>query len=79
MRFVKKRERGSKGNTWWWNVQMREAVSRKKDPHNTVGLNSTEENKRRYEGMKKKAVSKAMKEKAVEVLTEFKKMPNWDV
>ena len=51
---------------------MKEAVSGKKDAHRAMCLKSTEENKRRYKGMKhnaKKAVSKAMREKAEEVLT----------
>ena len=33
--------------------------------------NSTKENKRKYKSMKKKAVSKAMREKAEEALTEL--------
>ena len=42
--------------------------------HKAMYLNSTEENKRGYESMKnkaKKAVSKAMREKAEEALTEL--------
>ena len=45
---------------------------RKKDAHRVVCWNSTEENERRYESMKnkaKKAVSKAMREKADDALT----------
>ena len=48
----------------------REAVSRMKDAHKFMCRNSTEENRRRYEGMKKKAVSKALREKAEEAVTE---------
>ena len=57
---------------------MKEAVSRKKEAHKAMCQNSTEENKSRYKSMKskaKKAVSKAMREKAEEVLTELQKCP----
>ena len=50
---------------------MKEAISRKKDAHNMMCRNSSEKNKGRYKGMKnktKKAVSKAMREKAEEAL-----------
>ena len=76
----KKRGRRSKGDTWWWNEVVKEAVSRKKDAHKTMCENSTEENKRRYESMKNKAdkaVSIAMREKAEEALTELLNCPNW--
>ena len=36
---------------------MKKAVSRKNGVHNVICWNSTEEKKRRYEGMKRKAVS----------------------
>ena len=52
---------------------MKSAVSRKKDMHKAMCQITTEENKRRYEGIKneaKKAISKATKEKAEEVLPE---------
>ena len=64
-----------KGDLWWWNEEVKESVSRKKDASNVMLRNSTEENKRRYKGMiskAKKAVLKAMREKAEEVLTEYK-------
>ena len=51
---------------------MKEAASRKKDAHQAMCWNSTEENKRGNKSMKnkgKKAVSKAMREKAEEALT----------
>ena len=41
----KKRGR-SKGDTWWWNEDKKEADSRQKDAHKAMYLNSTEENKR---------------------------------
>ena len=42
----KKSERRSKGDTWWWNEEVMEAVSRKKEAHKTMCQNSTEENKK---------------------------------
>ena len=38
----KKRERRSKGDTWWWNEEVMEAVSRKKEAHKAMCQNSTE-------------------------------------
>ena len=67
-----KRGRRSKGDTWWWNVEMKVAILRKTDAHKAMCHSGTVENKRRYEGMKnkaKKAVSKGIREKAEEVLT----------
>ena len=58
---------------------MKEAVSRKKDEHKAMCQSNTEENKITYKSMKnkaKKAVSKAMREKAEEALTELKNCPN---
>ena len=42
--------------TWWWNEEVKEAVYRKKEAHKAMCQNSTEENKRRYKGMKNKVV-----------------------
>ena len=66
----KKRERISKEDTWWLNEEVKEAVSRKIDTDETMCWNSTEENKRRYNSIKNKAVSKTMREKAEEAHTE---------
>ena len=57
---------------------MKEAVSRKK-AHKAVCWNNTEENKRRHESVKNKinkTVSKAIREKAEEALTELQNCPN---
>ena len=69
---VKKRGGRSKGDIWWWNEGVKEAVSRKKDEHKVTCQNNTEENKRWYKSMKKAkiAVSKAMRAKDDEELTE---------
>ena len=70
----KKREK-NKEDTCWWNEEVKEAVSRKKNVHKAMCLNSTEENKRWNKSIKnksKKAASKAMREKTEEALNEFK-------
>ena len=54
-------------------------MSRKKDAHTQMCMNSTERNKNMYENKKneaKKPVSIAVKREAEEVLTELKKCPN---
>ena len=69
----KKRGKRNKGDTWWWNKEVKEAVSRKKEAHKSKCQNSTENNSR-YKSMKNKAnkaVSKAMREMVEEVLTEL--------
>ena len=50
----------SKGDTWWWNEEMKEAFSRKKESHKTMYQSSTAENKRRCRSMMNKAVLTAM-------------------
>ena len=67
----KRRGRRSKGDIWWWNEEVKEAVLRKY--HTRQCVRTVEENKRRYRSIMnkgKKAVSKAMREKAEEVITE---------
>ena len=44
--------RSSKGDTCWWNEQVKEIVSRKKDANKAICRKSTEENRRRYESEK---------------------------
>ena len=63
----------SKGDTWWRNEEVTEAVSRKKEAQKVMCWNRTEENKR---SRAKKAVSKGMREKAEEVDTELQNCPN---
>ena len=65
--------RRGNGDIWQWNEEVKEAVLRKKASHKPMLWSSTEDNNRRYDSMKnetKKAVSKAMRLKAEEVLTE---------
>ena len=40
--------RRSKGDTWWWNEEVKEAILMMKDAHMAVGSNSAEDNKRWY-------------------------------
>ena len=63
----------SKGDMWWWNEWVKEAVSRKKVAHKTMCQNSTDENKRRYKAYK--AVLKAMREKAEKAHTDLQDTP----
>ena len=70
----------SKGDTLWWNEEVKEAVSGKKYAHMAMCQDNTEESNRMYKSMKntaKKAVSKAMRETAEDALTEFYDYPNW--
>ena len=66
MGCVGRRGGRSKGDTWWWNEEVKETVSRKKQAHKAICQNSTFESNRRYISIKKerkKVVSKAMREK----------------
>ena len=64
----KERQRRSKGDTWRWNDEVKETVSRKKYALKTMCCNSTEEHKR-YKSMEKIAVSQTMREKALYVIS----------
>ena len=75
----KKKGMRSKVDTWWWNKEVKGAVSRKKEAHKAMRINSTEENKRRHKSMKNKAVSKETREKSEAVLTEIQNFPYWMV
>ena len=69
----------SKGDTWWYEEEVNWAVSRKKDAHTVMCQSSSEENKRRYEGMRniaKITVSEVMRDKVEETLTEFENCRN---
>ena len=64
----------SKGDTWWRNEEVKEEVSRKIDAHKAMHQDNTEENNL-HKSMKNKAnkaISKTMREKAVDALTELK-------
>ena len=75
----KKSERRSKGDTWWWNDEVKEAVSRKHDANKLMCWNSTDDKKMGYEckeNKARKAVSKAMRGKTEEAFTELRHYPN---
>ena len=62
--YERNRGRGSKGDAWWWNEELKVVDSRKREVQKAMCQISTEENKRRYKSIKnkaKKAVSKAMR------------------
>ena len=74
----KKRGLRSKGDTWWWNEEVKEVVLQMK-AHREMCQNSIVENKWRYKDMKNKtckAVSIAMSEKVEDVLAELQNFPN---
>ena len=62
-----KRGRESTGDTrQWWNLEMKEAIVRKKDAHKVMCGSSMQENMNRYNGMNneaEKVFSKAMRKK----------------
>ena len=62
-----------KGDILWWNEEMKEAISWKKDAHKIICQNSSEENKKMCKGMKRvyNAASKAIREECEEVITEL--------
>ena len=39
----KKRGRRSTGDNWWWNEEVKESISRKKDEYQVISRNSAEE------------------------------------
>ena len=53
--------RRSKGDTWWLKVEVKEAISRKKDAYKAMCWNSTEENKKIYKSIKNKAMKAVSK------------------
>ena len=50
-----KRVRRSEGDTWWWDEEVREVISRNMDVHKVMCWNSTEENRNTFKSMKHKA------------------------
>ena len=57
----KKRGRGSKGDTWWWNEEMKKLITRNTDSHKAMCRNSAETYMNRYKNMKNKAKKSAFK------------------
>ena len=75
----KKEGRRDQGDTWWWNEDVKEAITRKKDAHKKLRKSGTEVNKARYKNVKNRAnkvVAKAMKEAAERELRGLSEHPN---
>ena len=75
----KTRGKSIRGDTWWWNDQVKEAITRRKDAYKELCKNGTDENKARYKNMKnhaKKMVAKAMKEEVEKGLREVCENPS---
>ena len=71
-----KRGRRHKGDTWWWNEEVKKAALWMKDAHKVMCQINIEENKRRCKSMKNKAVSKLMREKTEEEINELQNCAN---
>ena len=60
----KMKGRRNRGNTWWWNEQVKEVIQHKKAAYKKMRKNRSEENKARYKNIKnqtKKVVANYMK------------------
>ena len=74
-----KKGRGDRGNTWWWNEEVKEAVARKRAAYKELCKNSSDENKTRYKTMKnqtKKVVARAMRRETEKQLKGLEEKPN---
>ena len=49
-----KGSRRNKGDMWWWNEEVMEAISRNKDAHKAICGYQTAENMKKYKSTKKK-------------------------
>ena len=73
----KKKGRRDQGDTYWWNEDMKEAITRMKDAHKEICKSGSEANKAKYKNMNRaKVVAKAMKEVAERELRELSEHPN---
>ena len=63
----KTKARGDRGNTWWWNEQVKDAIDRKKKAFKLWCTNRSEENKyRKARNETKKVIAKTMRQEAEE-------------
>ena len=46
--YGKKKDRKNHGDTWWWNVAVKEAIQQKKVAYKTMCKNRSEENRDKY-------------------------------
>ena len=65
-------------DAWWWNEEVKGAVTRKKNVHKAMCQNNTEETKS-MKNIARRAVSKATREKADEALADLRKLTKLDV
>ena len=75
----KTKARGSRGNTWWWNEQVKDAIDRKKKAIKLWCTNQSAENKNNYKKARnetKKVIAKAMKQETEEEMNVLCTKPN---
>ena len=75
----KTKGRGDRGNTWWWNEQVRDAIDRKKEAFKLWCTNRSMESKNNYRKARnetKKVIAKAMKQEAEEEMNVLCTKPN---
>ena len=75
----KTKGRGDRGNTWWWNEQVRDAIDRKKKAFKLWCMNRSMESKNNYRKARnatKKVIAKAMKQEAEEDISMLCSKPN---
>ena len=66
----KTKARGDRGNTWWWNEQVKDAIDQKKKAFKLWCTNRSAENKNKYRKARnktKKVIAKAMRQEAKEM------------
>ena len=74
----RKKGRADRGNTWWWNDEVKGVISDKKMAYREFCKNRSDENAANYKCMKKKAkkvVAKAMRREAEEELRKLENKP----
>ena len=67
------------GNTWWWNAEVKEAITRKKEAYRALCKNRSENNLATYKALKNKAkkiVASAMKKEAEREIDNLSRNPN---
>ena len=70
----RKRGRRDRGDAWWWNEEVKDAIARKKAAFKKMCKNKTDENQLAYKKTRnqaKKAVARAMKQQAEQELNDL--------
>jgi len=68
-----------RGNKWWWNEEVKDAIARKKKAYKELYETGSEKNKLKYRKTRnetKKAVARAMRREAKKEMKELCKKPN---